>query len=281
MVCHLHRNCLPFLKRVLDDNVVLLKVKDESLCHVYESGYHLLRNGINVVFFRNFFTWFVGQQVVDLVAVDHVDWGLNEHSILNSVVIFARIAITVDLDLGVALKDGLWDAKLVAFCGIYRKNRLRISAKVFDQAWAINLVSDVVSVLYDCEYVLNSPRNYTTFLPNLSMKRVSLSGLGRTKKDNGAILSFHKGLHNRLDASAVEMVLSLSFAEDIVEVKDVCIAAIRGASLSNRQRKHMSEHRKNCAIFTNQIKLTRTCPNVMLPSAVHIWSWHWLGSLKW
>ena len=42
MVGHLHRNCLPFLEGVLNDDVVLLEVEDKSFCHVDKPAYYLL-----------------------------------------------------------------------------------------------------------------------------------------------------------------------------------------------------------------------------------------------
>ena len=189
---------------------------------------------------------------------------------MSSVVIFTRFSIAVDLDLRVALQDGLRDAEPVAVLLIDRENWLRIGTEVFDHARAIHLLPNIISVLYDREYVLNSPRHYTTILPCLSVERVSLARLGRAEKDDGSVLSFHKGLYYGLHALTVKLVLSLHFAEDIVEVEDTCVVAIRGTCLTDRKRKRVSEQEKKCAIYFKQNKtLTGTCPAAMLPSAVH------------
>ena len=103
------------------------------------------------------------------------------------------------------------------------------------------------------------------------MQRVSLAGLRRTEKDDSSVLSLNKGLHYRLDTSAIKFVLSLPFAEDIVELEDICVAAIRSASLSNRQSRRCQNTRRIAPfLLSNQMKLTKMCPYAMRPSAVQI-----------
>lgn len=58
------------------------------------------------------------------------------------------------------------------------------------------------------------------------MHRVGLAGLRRAKQDDGSVFTFNKRLHCSLDTLLVEFVLSLPFAEDVIEVEDISIVTL-------------------------------------------------------
>ena len=66
------------------------------------------------------------------------------------VVVSARVTlVSIDLNLRVALEDGLGDAELVVGC-VDAEDGLRVRAVVLDQAASVQLVAaDLVSVLHD------------------------------------------------------------------------------------------------------------------------------------
>ena len=70
---HLHRDGFSLLKRILDKCIVLFEAENDSLGHVNELGYALLGALINVALAFDFLARFCAQEVIDAVAVDHVD----------------------------------------------------------------------------------------------------------------------------------------------------------------------------------------------------------------
>ena len=94
---------------------------------------------------------------------------------------------------------------------------------------------------HNSQDVFDGPRHDTALLASLAVKRVGLSRLRRSKEDDSAILTLDEGLHDGFDALPVELVLSLHFAEDIIELEDVSIVAVRRTVLPKLIDNHLSE----------------------------------------
>ena len=176
----------------------------------------------------HFLAWFGWEKIVDSVTIDHIYRYFHEKAFLATLIIFASLgtAIAIDLDLGTVLVNVPRNAKLV-IGSINWKNRLGVSPKILNQARPIKVViSLLISVLYNSEDILDSPRHNTALFASFAMQRVGLSWLWGSKEDDSAIFAFDEGLNHGFDALAVELVLSLHLAEDIVELEEISVVAI-------------------------------------------------------
>ena len=184
------------------------------------------------MFFLDFLAWLFCQQIVDPVAINHVNWYLEEHLILDCIIIIGAL-LTINLNW---IELILWhdlsgNAKSVV-CTIDWQNWLRVCPIVFDKTAAIQIIStNLVRVLYYWQYIFDSSWHNTALFSHLAVDGVSLAWLGGTKEDHGAIFTLDEVLNEWLDTLAVELILFLGLTEDIIKLKYTCIISIYSASL--------------------------------------------------
>ena len=107
------------------------------------------------------------------------------------------------------------------------KNWLSVSPEILKQARPIKIhISLIIRIFHNSENILDSPGHDTTLFSGLTMQRIGLSWLRGSKEDDSTIFTLDKGLYDWFDALTVELILSLNFAEDIVELKKIRIIAI-------------------------------------------------------
>ena len=70
---------------------------------------------------------------------------------MHPVDVFAtKLSVAVDLNLGVALQNGLWDAELLVTAPVHTENGLCVGTVVLDHGAAIKIVSaKLVRVFHD------------------------------------------------------------------------------------------------------------------------------------
>ena len=129
VISQFHRKCSPFLKGVLNNRIIVFQSQDNFLWHVRKFGDHLLALRVDIVINFDFTTWLGRQEIVDFVAVYHINWHLKVKSIDVRYVWVRPICIVILVKKSLMHLESVW-------C-IYWKNRIGFCTEIFDDTTLI------------------------------------------------------------------------------------------------------------------------------------------------
>ena len=161
MVSQFDRKSPPLLESILNNSIVVLEGQNYLFWHVWKLWNHLLAIGVYVVVDLHLLTGQRRKEIIDLVAVNHVDWYLEIEPINASQVWVGSIAnILMNLE---------------SVRCIHREYRVSLSAEIFN--YTALVIIRLKGVFGNSEDVLDSSWNYSSISASLSMESVCFSRL--------------------------------------------------------------------------------------------------------